>query len=400
MLVVASSGIAAYLLSGGRTAHSRFKIPLSATPDSMCNISKQSELSALIRATDLILWDEAVMTNRMAYETLSRTLQDIMENNNLFGNIPVLFGGDFRQILPVVLKGNAAKTLQVCLKNSPIWNQLEKFTLISNQRAREDPVYSDFVLSIGQGTFPTDENGLIDLPRHIVCPGETVQSLIDIIFPNINANIQDRDYIINRVILTPKNDDADQINNQMAALIAGNAVDYFSADSVDDDNGANLYPQEFLNSLTPSGMPPHRLLLKVGIPILLLRNLDSSRGLCNGTRLIIRALQPHVIDAEIAVGRHQGSRVFIPRIALSPSETTLPFKLRRRQFPIKLCFAMTINKSQGQTLNQVGLYLPNDVFSHGQLYVALSRVKNSNSIKVLSSNGVKIKNVVYNAVLQ
>lgn len=327
-----------------------------------------------------------------------------MGTDALFGNIPVLFGGDFRQILPVVIKGSRAKTIKACFKHSPIWPQLQKFSLTTNQRARDDPQYSAFVLQVGEGRYPVQDDGSFMFPPNLACHGPDTDSLIDEIFPNLNQNMGDMNYVTNRVILTPKNDDVDHINNKIAAMLDGDAREYLSADSVEDEtgnqNGAHLFPTEFLNSLTPSGIPPHRLILKIGAPIMLLRNLDCSKGLCNGTRLIVRALQHHVIDAEIAVGRHRGTRVFIPRIVLSPSDSTLPFKLRRKQFPIKLCFAMTINKSQGQTLTKVGLYLRNDVFTHGQLYVALSRVRSSTDIKILSTNGMKIRNVVYPEILQ
>ena len=111
--------------------------------------------------------------------------------------------------------------------------------------------------------------------------------------------------------------------------------------------------------------------------VILLRNLDPDEGLCNGTRLIIRAFSNRVIDAEIATGVHKHKRVFIPRIILTSSESELPFILRR-QFPIRLAYCITINKGQGQSLETVGLYLPSPeaIFSHGQLYVAMSRVKN------------------------
>jgi hypothetical protein len=114
---------------------------------------------------------------------------------------------------------------------------------------------------------------------------------------------------------------------------------------------------------------------------MLIRNLNPSQGLCNGTRLICHELHNKVLEAEIITGSHIGSRVFIPRITLTSSDNTLPFILKRRQFPIRVAFSMTINKSQGQTLNRVGLYLPQPVFPHGQLYVAMSRITSHQSIK-------------------
>src|ERR1041384_4905327 len=110
-----------------------------------------------------------------------------------------------------------------------------------------------------------------------------------------------------------------------------------------------IYSPEFLRSLRISDLPTGELKLKVGIPIILLRNLNPSEGLCNGTRLIVRDLQSKVIDAEIITGSYIGKRVFIPRITLSPSENNLPFILKQLQFPIRIAFSMTKNRSKGQT---------------------------------------------------
>jgi ATP-dependent DNA helicase PIF1 len=159
-----------------------------------------------------------------------------------------------------------------------------------------------------------------------------------------------------------------------------------------------------------SGVPPHKLLLRVGCPIILLRNLTG--GLANGTRLIVKRLGERVIEAEVATGPAKGEVVCIPRLAITPSDTSMPFTLRRLQFPVRPAFAMTVNKSQGQTLRMVGLYLPNSVFSHGQLYVALSRVGRKQAVRVLveggwvnegeienAPEGLYTANVVYREVL-
>ncbi|GBN32030.1 hypothetical protein AVEN_192132-1 [Araneus ventricosus] len=101
------------------------------------------------------------------------------------------------------------------------------------------------------------------------------------------------------------------------------------------------FPEEFLNSLTPTGLPPYELKLKIGCIIMLLRNLAPSKGLCNGTRLIITKLQQNIIQAKSI----DGTETFlIPRIPLIPSQTNMPFKFKRLQFPIRLVFSMTINK--------------------------------------------------------
>ncbi|XP_013775736.1 uncharacterized protein LOC106460566 [Limulus polyphemus] len=206
---------------------------------------------------------------------------------------------------------------------------------------------------------------------------KSVDELIAKVFPNLPENYQNHRWLCERATLAPKNNVVNVINTQLLQQITGNTQCYNSVDSVPDQTQVVNYPPEFLNSLEPPGVPPHCLSLKVGAPIMVLRNLDSPL-LCNGTRLAVKKLMPHVIEATILSGCGKGEDVFNPRIPLTPTDT--PFEFKRLQFAIRLSFYMSINKSQSQTLKVTGLQLEEPCFSHGQLYVGCSRVGNPKKI--------------------
>ena len=178
-----------------------------------------------------------------------------------------------------------------------------------------------------------------------------------------------------------------------------------SSDELINPDDFQRYNTEYLNSLSPSGLPSHRLFLKKGMPLMLMRNLNPKMGLCNGSRLIFHKLHKnHLLECTIAGGEHNNRTVLIPRISLRPKDREYPFEWSRRQFPVRVAFAMTINKSQGQTLKNVGVWLKDSCFAHGQLYVCISRVGSSSCIKFAISQVEGrppnvTNNVVYREVL-
>ncbi|PWZ14870.1 Vacuolar protein sorting-associated protein 36 [Zea mays] len=404
-VATATSGVAASIMPRGRTAHSRFKIPLTIDDGAVCSFTKQSGTAELLRKASLIIWDEASMTKRQVVEALDNSMRDIM------GRPALPFGGSRAQVVASLLW------------MSYLWESMSHLKLVSNMRAKNDPWFAEFLLRVGGGTKETNIDSDIRLPDNVCVPysgsDNDLDNLIDFAFPNLNENMSDSTYITSRAILSTWNDWVDMINVKMIDRFQGEHMVYHSFDSAMDDPH-NYYPPEFLNTLTPNGLPPHVLKLKIGCPVILLRNIDPANGLCNGTRLVVRGFQRNSIDAEIVLGQHVEKRIFLPRIPLCPSdEEMFPFQFKRKQFPVRLSFAMTVNKAQGQTIPNVGVYLPEPVFSHGQLYVALSRATARSNIKILvipavdgrkkSRKGVKklptvdcgtyTKNIVYKEVI-
>ena len=155
-----------------------------------------------------------------------------------------------------------------------------------------------------------------------------------------------------------------------------------SEQSGEDDVMLN-YPVEHLNSINCSELPLAKLLLKAGCPIIILKNLDASHKVCNESREILTRYRNRVLEVKLLGGQHAEETVFIPRIYNQPTKDQNSFKFIRKQFPVKLCFSMTINKSQRQTLKHVGLDLRTPVFTYGQFYVEVFRVTSVSNIKAI-----------------
>nr|GEZ02568.1 ATP-dependent DNA helicase PIF1-like [Tanacetum cinerariifolium] len=238
----------------------------------------------------------------------------------------------------------------------------------------------------GQLGEANDGEVSIDVPEELLIDAvdDPVTSIIDFTYPNLLNNINNPSYFQEKAILAPTNEVVDTINDHLLNKFPGEEMVYLSCDSIDKNERGSaideaIFSSEFINGLKFSGVPNHKLALKMGVPIMLLRNIDQANGLCNGTRLQALRLTRTSIKAKIINGTHFGKEVIIPRLRITPSD-------------------------KRQSLSKVGLYLARPVFTHGQLYVALSRVKSKRGLKVVvcdeEGNVSKTTtNVVYKEVL-
>ncbi|PKA47985.1 ATP-dependent DNA helicase PIF1 [Apostasia shenzhenica] len=310
-LATATSGVVASILPGGRTAHSRYKISINMKEATTCNISKQSTTADLLRRAKLIIWDEAIMARKCYIKALHKTLQDIIESEIRFGGKTIVLGGDFRQILPVI-----------------------QIALNSHKRAINDPDFSEYLLRIGNGEENTIKQNWITIPKKILVPYNQAEeaSIRDLIFEIYSdTSYSNENYFVDVAILTSKNEYVEKINNMIIDQFPGQQYDYYSFDSLVGSQENTLINADFLNDLSPATLPPHKLTLKENCPVMLLRNLDPSSRLSNGSRLICTKFSKNVIDAEIVTGNFKGTRILLPRIPLqSPEESKIPFQFTRK----------------------------------------------------------------------
>ena len=416
-LAMATTGIAANLLKLGRTFHSRLKAPLTPTEDSMLQISAQGGLAKLVRMARLLLIDESTMLDRYHLEALDRTLRDLMgKNDQPFGGKIILLAGDFRQCLPVVPGANRAGTVNKCINKSALWQHFKVLQLTENMRVRAsgDPTLEEFdkwTLSIGNGmvlnsAVPIPEEMMTEIvPNTKLEPKNEEKSMKKFcqeVFPDIEANINTPGWLEGRTILAPTNKEVDAINQVMQDLMPEEGIKLSSADTIENPSDAFRFNTEYLNTLRPNGFPQHILNLKPGMPLMLLRNINPRQGLCNGTRLIFdRCIDNKLLQCRIV---ETDRVVLIPRITFIPKPNEYPFEWQRRQFPMRPAFAITINKSQGQTLKYAGVWLRGQVFTHGQLYVACSRVSSPDNLRFAvmresNKQPCTAVNIVYQEVL-
>ncbi|XP_057452941.1 uncharacterized protein LOC130744804 [Lotus japonicus] len=207
-----------------------------------------------------------------------------------FGGQVVVVGGDFRQILPVILKGSRSDIISSAVNSFYLWKYFKP---------------------IG------DDDSNIEIPSDLLVreSNNPLLELVNFTYPDVVANLKNHAYFEQRALLAPTLESIEEVNNFMLSMIPGEETKYLSYDTPcrsdeDSDIDAEWFTSEFLNDVKCYGIPNHRIVLKVGVPLMLIRNLDQSAGLCNGTRLMVTALTSYIIVATALSGTKSGTMDF------------------------------------------------------------------------------------------
>ena len=390
VVACAYTGIAAQLLIDAITSHQLFGFPLNPKPGTIptSTIETQTRRADILREARVILWDEISMASAWEVDVADQFLRKLCKIDKPFAGKVVVFGGDFKQVLPVVKKGGRRDILAESLIASPLWERLQVIELTLNMRAACDQNFAEWLLGVGDGSANIKGTSRIDLRHENFA--EDLDTLVNNVYGSGVPSARE-----NAVILTPKNDTMRDVNSRVYERLPAEASSYLSSNSFVADHKKQLnfadqrilITQEMLQDLDQANLPSHRLQVKPGCVVMLLCNLRVKSGLCNGTRLEVLEPRDHTIKCKILSGQKVGDIVWLFRVKLNRDDTELPGTLTRVQFPIRLAYCITINKSQGSTFDLVGLYLPVPCFTHGQLYVASSRGKMSKNVFICVKKG-------------
>ena len=336
------------------------------------------------------------MLNRFIYESIDRSLRDVLDSTEPFAGIQILCMGDFHQTTVINPLASRAETLAINFRNSKLWKGFTRHTLVENMRVRNAYKAGNTDASI----LDAWDRELIDISRgflndpeikrihpnawpvrdEMVSKCETLKEFVNDVYPNFDIEYNNREFLSERCILTPLHANRTLINDMLFDRIPEQEQIFTADDQISDD--IESIHQELVAQTEWPGIPKHNLRLKKFAIVMVMRNINPAIGLVNGTKMIIEDMNPYFLHCRILSKTAFYNRVVrVPRIRFS-SDRNCWISFTRIQFPVTLCYSMTINKSQGQTIKDLAIYLPNPVFDHGQYYTGVGRCGDPTHIKI------------------
>lgn len=276
-ICVAASAQAAAVLKGGRTAHGQLRIPIECDNASYLDLTVNQKREIANAAA--LMWDEASMVSDTVADCVNRSFQDIMQCKLPFGGMPVLFIGDWRQLLPVTPRSSSEHhTLQRC----SWWQHVQVLRLFHNWRC-QNPRWMNLLDDVGMGRIEKVE---ID----VAAVRNTVDEIVAHVWDDAASCPTTP-----KAILTLTLDDAAAVNRKIISMLPGDVIVATCWDTYLDCKEPDLYPEEFVQSLQISGVPPGQLDLKIGARYIIMRNMDQRNGLVNGAQILCTALTSRII---------------------------------------------------------------------------------------------------------
>lgn len=441
-LCAAFQGIVAQMYLHGVTLHRAFCLPLDTEFGNGAAVTSTVQAGSAhgnrLASFKLFIIDEISMVHSTYFTLIDMCLRNVTRRDVPFGGAVVLCGGDLRQLSAVVPGGSHMDTVAASVISNPLWATFKPFRLTLPQRDRRDPGWSAAVMAIGSGSaqrFNSDKAPMettasafsrahyVAVPPRVtilLTAEDAVQWLYDGVQPEGSDWTENsRSPASKRAMLCPLNATVDEFNGHIlrsqylkqgepddgaddpiVCLLASEMREHNDDNPQTNWNRTHDVSEEFMAKLTNSGVPNHALELRVGCIVIVMRNLCAKYGIMNGVKLRVISISRFLIVARTLCSAQR--TVLLPRISFSMTVPSSAVRVTRRQFPLRLAYALTINKSQGQTLARVCFDLRSPVFTHGACYVGLGRVQGADDLAVLLGEDARgpdgryyILNIVY-----
>jgi hypothetical protein len=323
---IASSGLAASLISGAQTAHSALGIPVPTLDSSFCRLDPNQR--QYFRNVDVIIWDEMSMIGVLTADCVDKSLQDVRNCNLPFGGIIMIFVGDFKQLSPVIRRGRGEfQTLHNC----HWWPAASKFVFNKNWRAANNASFQAFLHDVGSGILSN-----INVPEISQC-----SDMQDLILRTYGDSVEDSMNNTN-MVLSFKIEDTDLVNSYVMDKVPAEPRIAMACDVFDSENH-NLSP-DFVSTLIIPGAPAYAITLKIGARYMIIKNYNPSLGLVNGTLCKCVGIGTGIIHVQLLTGTKRGSIHMLPRCTFQvlPEASGLPCSFSRTQFPIQVAYCVTV----------------------------------------------------------
>lgn len=441
-LCAAFQGIVAQMYLHGVTLHRAFCLPLDTEFGNGAAVTSTVQAGSAhgnrLASFKLFIIDEISMVHSTYFTLIDLCLRNVTRRDVPFGGAVVLCGGDLRQLSAVVPGGSHMDTVAASVISNPLWADFAPFRLTIPQRDRRDPEWSSAVMAIGSGTaqrYNSDKepmetrHGTFSRAHYVAVPPRvtilhTADDAVRWLYEGVQPEGSDwtennRSPASRRAMLCPLNATVDEFNglilrshyltqgepddgreNPIVCLLASEMLEHNDDNPQQSWNRTHDVSEEFMAKLTNSGVPNHALELRVGCIVIVMRNLCAKYGIMNGVKLRVISISRFLVVARTLCSAQR--TVLLPRISFSMTVPSSAVRVTRRQFPLRLAYALTINKSQGQTLARVCFDLRSPVFTHGAGYVGLGRVQGADDLAVLLGEDARgpdgrfyILNIVY-----